>query len=166
MSLSFTQVAWGGPKVVLVFIYSHSGTLERGFGNKLVIGRVVYNQGLRTPKRDNVDMRLIFKAVISITTVGLISWGSIVGHSEWSAYQQVKEANMAKGATHNELISALEVINIPVFRCSFPRDQAVNKAQMITGLGYSEVVEMAANHARDQGVPVHAYDEEEIRVLR
>ena len=111
-------------------------------------------------------MRLISKIAILIASVGLISWGSILGHSEWSAYQQEKEAHRAKDAIHNELVTALEVINRPVDKCGFPRDQAVNKAQMITGLGYSEVVEMAANHARDQGVPVYAYDEEEIRVIR
>jgi hypothetical protein len=111
-------------------------------------------------------MHLISKIVISLATVGLISWGSILGHSEWSAYQQVREAHRTKDAIHVDLISSLEVINRPVDKCAFPRDQAVNKAQMITGLGYSEVVEMAANHARDQGVPVHAYDEEEIRVIR
>ena len=110
-------------------------------------------------------MHSFAKVIISIVSVGLISWGSIVGHSEWSAYQQEREAHRVKDAIHNELVVALETINEPLSFCGTPRMAAIDKAQTITGLGYKEVIEMAANHAIDTVVPVHAYDEEELRIL-
>ncbi len=110
-------------------------------------------------------MRLTTKVVISIAAVGLISWGSIVGHSEWSAYQQEREAHQLKDAIHNELVSALVTINESLGFCGTPKMWAIDKAQTITGLGDDEVIEMAANYARYNGVPVHAYDEKEIRLL-
>ena len=108
-------------------------------------------------------MRFIVKAMISIAAVGLISWGSISGHSEWLSYQQEREARRLKVSTHNELIAALETINEPLGFCGTPRMWAIHKAKTISGLGDAEVIELAANYARYNGVSVHAYDEEEIK---
>ncbi len=110
-------------------------------------------------------MRFIVTIMISIAAVGLISWGSILGHSEWSAYQEEKEVHRAKDAIHNELIAALEEINEPLGFCGTPRMWAIHKAKTITGLGHDEVIEMAAAYAEELGIPVHAYDEERLTKL-
>lgn len=110
-------------------------------------------------------MHFFTKAIISVASIGLIGWGSIIGHLEWSAYQEEIEVHNFKDAINNELISALETINEPLGFCGTPREWAIHKAKTITGLGYDEVIEMAANYARYNGVPVHAYDEEKTRLL-
>ncbi len=110
-------------------------------------------------------MRFIVRIMISIAAVGLISWGSILGHSEWSVFQEEREAHRVNDAIHNELITALETINEPLGFCGTPRMWAVHKAKTITGLGYDEIIEMAAAHAEELGVPVHAYDEERLTKL-
>jgi hypothetical protein len=119
----------------------------------------------RSFRQEETNMHSFTKVIISIVSVGLISWGSIVGHAEWTAHQQVREAHRLKDAIHNELITALETINEPLGFCGTPKMWAIDKAQTITGLGYDEVIEMAANYARYNGVPVHAYDEEELTLL-
>ncbi len=107
-------------------------------------------------------MRLFPKVIISIASIGLISWGSIVGFSEWSAYQQEKEAHRLMDTGQNKLVMALETINEPVGFCGTPRMAAMHTAKAITGLESDQVIELAANYARYNGVPVHAYDGEVI----
>ena len=110
-------------------------------------------------------MQFIGTTLISIAAVGLISWGSIVGYSEWSVYQEEREAHRVKDVIYYDQITALETINEPLGFCGTPRMWAVHKAKTITGLGYDEVIEMAAAHAEELGVPVHAYDEERLTKL-
>jgi len=111
-------------------------------------------------------MHFFTKIIISVASIGLIGWVSVIGHFEWAAFQEEREAHRLKDAIHNELVVALETINEPLGFCGTPRMWAIHKAKTITGLDYDEVIEMAATHAIDTGVPVHAYDEEEIRLLR
>ena len=87
------------------------GDLEVLGGNNLVTGWVLCSYDHRTSNRNNVNIRLTSKVVILIDTVGLIGWGSILGYSEWSTYQQQREAKRVKGAIQAELVTALEDIN-------------------------------------------------------
>ncbi len=77
-------------------------------------------------------MRLTTKVVISIAAVGLISWGSIVGHSEWSAYQQEREAHQLKDAIHNELVSALVTINESLYQRALTETHLRDSQRAIT----------------------------------
>lgn len=69
-----------------------------------------------------------------------------------------KDAPISK----SDLVLALEEINRPFDFCGTPQEQAIHKAKTITGLTRDKVIEMAANHAIEQGMPVYANQEEHI----
>jgi hypothetical protein len=116
-----------------------------------MIGFMYFQNTLET-KSKNAYEDVVFFCVGVLATVGTFE------HKNLLKYQNEPSAK-------SELILALEVINRPVDFCGTPQEQAVHNAKRITGLTRDEVIEMAANHARKHGNPVHAYQEEYLHEL-